>query len=75
MQWPDAVPAASAGEPFPPRRAVKLPKPSDDELRAHACLYLRCPSCGRAIPIAVPDPEYETVLCTACGNVTGRCER
>ena len=75
MQRPGAVPAISAGEPFPARRAIKLAKPSDDELRGHVRLYLRCPSCAHAIPIAVPDPEYECVVCTACGNVTRRCEQ
>ncbi len=74
MQRPHAVPVSGTGEPFRPRKAIKLPKPSDDELRGHARLYLRCPSCARAIPIAVPDPGYDNVKCTACGNVAVRQE-
>ena len=61
-----------AGESLRRKRTIKLPKPSDDEIRGPARLYLRCPECAAAIPVTVPHPGYASIVCTACGTVAGR---
>ena len=72
MQRPEAVPSAGIGHQPRRRKGIKLPKPSDYEIRGHVRLYLRCPSCAGAIPIALPDPAYTRLTCTLCGSVVVR---